>query len=246
MILNENKYIFINHELWELICDKDNQYEDSIMYKVNSNDITFSLDNIELSFKHNNNIIDKNAFKNSSRYNKNYKSIYESNYDKLKVISNSVIKYYNFENKILDDLKKQSNNSTSYEFLISKEWIDNWKKFSNYENIKTKYLQNNKFNNQDDILIYLIYYLEENKLNYDELSISINNLKFSKKEEIESYLKKDSLVLINSLFLYCFNNYSSENFIKYNAFNNKIHFYFDKNEILSFKSNNNIISINIL
>jgi len=242
MVLNGNKYIIIKPELWELICDKDKKYDSSIIYKVNSKDITFSLDNKELSFKHNKNIIDKNAFKNSSNYSN--QSIYESNYEKIKKICESVINYYNFENEIQDDLtNKQNYTITSSEFLVSKEWIDKWKKYSNYDDIKTKYLQNN-INKKEDILIVLIYYLEQEKINFNELPISINNKNFSKKEDLENILESDSLVLVNSKFLYCFNNYSSEKFIKYNAFNNKIHIYFDKDELLSFKTNDNIISLN--
>ena len=241
MILNGNKYIIINREVWELICDKDKIYDSTIDFKVNSKDITFSLDNKELSFKHNKNIIDKYAFKNSSNYRN--QSTYESNYEKIKKICESVIQYYNFENEILDNLKnKQCNNVKSDEFLVSKEWIDKWKKYSNYDNIKSKYSQN-IINKKGDILIDLIYYLEQNKFNYNELPISINNIKFSKKEDLENFLKRDSLVLINSKFLYCFNSYSVENLIRYNAFNNKIHIYFDKDEILSFKSNDNNISL---
>ena len=81
MILYGNKYIFINSDIWEIICDEDKKFESPIQYKVNSNDITFSLDNQSLSFKHNKNIIDKNAFKNSKNFTN--KSIYESNYEKI-------------------------------------------------------------------------------------------------------------------------------------------------------------------
>ena len=113
MILNGNKYIFINTKLWKLLCDKDknNKNNDSpIMYKVNTNDITFSLlDNAILSFKHNNNIIDENSYKD------NY---YRSNYKQITNIYNSIAYYYNFENKILKDLKNgQSSKDTSYAFF---------------------------------------------------------------------------------------------------------------------------------
>ena len=241
MVLNGNKFIIIKPELWDLICDINKKYDSSIIYKVNSKDITFSLDNKELSFKHNKNIIDKYAFKNSSNYSN--KSTYESNYEKITKICESAIQYYTFENEILDDLKnKQLYNTIASEYIVSREWIDKWKKYSNYENIKTKYLQK-EINKKEDILGDLINYFEIDKINYNELSISIKNLKFSKKEELVSYLKEDSLVLVNNKFLYCFNNNDSENYIKYNAFNHKIYFYLDDNVILGFKSNNNIISL---
>ena len=235
MILNGNKYICINTALWELICDKNKKNESPISYSVNKNNVTFSLDNKYLSFSRNKNIIDEIALNNSNTY--------KSNYEKIARIIDSAIKYYNFENKILNDLKKKKDsNSSTYDYLVSKDWLDKWKHFSNYENIRTKYLQNN-LNNKEDILNDLIYYLEKNKINYNEIPISINIMKFCKKEEIEYYLKKDSLVLINDEFLLFFNCDFSEKLIKYNAFNNKIHIYLDNNEILSFKSNNNIISL---
>ena len=235
MLLNGNKYIFINLELWELICDKDKKYESPITYKVNSIDITFNLDDIELSFSHNKNIIDYIGYKN------NY---YKSFYEQIKKIYDSVVIYYNFEKEILNDLKnKQYSNTTTYEYLISKNWIDKWKLFSNYENIKKIYLDNN-INLEYDIMNYLIYYFENNKINYNELLESINIRTFIKKEELESYLKNDSLVLIDSNFLFCFEYDYSGKSMKYNVFNNKINIYFMHDEILSFKSNNNIISIN--
>ena len=132
-----------------------------IIYKVNSNDISFSLDNIELSFKHNKNIIDEYVLNNSSKYKSNY-----DNYEKIRKILDSVIDYYNFENKILNDLKnEQDSNDSSNAYLVSKNWIDKWKKFSNYENIKLNYLLSN-LNNKQNIMNDLIYYVEKNKINY--------------------------------------------------------------------------------
>ena len=180
MILNGNKYILINTDLWEIIDYTDKNDESLIIYKVNSKDITFSLDNIELSFKHNKNIIEEYALK--------YSYSYKSNYEKIRKILNSIIDYYDFENKILNDLKnKQAYNVTTYEYLVSKKWIDKWKIFSNYENIKVNYLQNN-LNDKENIMNNLIYYFEKNKINYNELPETINLIKFIKKEELESYL----------------------------------------------------------
>ena len=90
----------------------------------------------------------------------------------------------------------------------------------------------------------LIYYLEENKIDYNELFKSINIWKFNKKEDLESHLKNDSLVLINSSFILCFDRNYYEKTTYYSTFNNKIHIYLDNNEILSFKSSNNTISLN--
>ena len=238
MIFNGNKYIFINKDFWGIICDKDKKDESPIIYRVNNNDITLNLDNIELSFNHNNNIIDKNALNTDSNY--------KSNYEKITKIYDSIINYYKFENTILESLKnKQYSNKTSKEYLIDNEWIDEWKKISNYENIKSVYLQNN-FNDQRIIMNNLIYNNEKNKYDFNKLFETINIRKFVKKEELEPYIEKKSLVLVDEKFIDIFDNiFSFLNIIKsikYNVFNNRIHFHLD--EVLSFKSNNNIISLN--
>ena len=183
MILNGNKYIFINTKLWQLLYDKEKNNDSPIIYNVNSNDITFSLlDKTTLSFKHNKNIIDENSYKD------NY---YRSNYKQITNIYNSITYYYIFENKIMNDLKNiQSSKDIDYVFLISKNWIEIWKKISYYENIKINYLQKN-LNNKNEIINVLIYYLENNNIKYNKLFESINILKFNKKEDFESYLRKD-------------------------------------------------------
>ena len=53
----------------------------------------------------------------------------------------------------------------------------------------------------------LINYLEQNKYKCNELFESINIKKFDKKEELKSYLKEDSLVLVNSEFIDIFANF---------------------------------------
>ena len=170
MILNGNKYIFINTDLWKKISDKDNINDSPIMYKVNSNDITFKLiDDKILSFSHNKNIIDENSYKDN---------LFRNNYNLITNICYSIINYYTFENKILNDLKsKQFSINKEYVFLISKSWIDKWKEISYYENIKAHYLQKNR-NNKNDIINGLIYYFEKNNINYTKIFEQINILKF--------------------------------------------------------------------
>ena len=96
MILNGNKYIFINTTLWELICDNDKKNETPIIYKVNSNDISFSLDNIELSFSHNKNIIDEYSLNNSYKYKSKYYDNEAKDENNLKYQNNTPEKRVNF------------------------------------------------------------------------------------------------------------------------------------------------------
>ena len=238
MILNGNKYIFINTDLWKIICDKDKIEDIPIKYKINGNDRTFNLDKIEFSFNNNNSIIEENSL--YSNFN------WKSNYERIEKIYVSIINYYKFEKTILNSLKnKRYPNDTTKEYLVDKKWVDKWKTISNYEKIKNNFVQDN-LNSKENIMNILIYYLEQNKCNYNELFETVNIRKFDEIEEFESYLKKNSLVLVDGNFINIFDNFFSFlNYfksIKYNAFNNRIHFYLDG--ILSFRSNNNIISIN--
>jgi len=136
MILNKNKYIFINTNLWKLICDDNKKYEDYIIYKININDISFNLDNTELSFKKNNNIIDITTL--------NCKC--NCNYHQIKKIKNDILNYYNFEKSISHNLKNKIF-SIEPSYLVDIRWINMWKLFTNYENIK---------NSQQDIMNKLI------------------------------------------------------------------------------------------
>jgi len=243
MILNGNKYILIKDDLWKIICDKDKKDDTPITYKVYGNDITFKLDkldNIEFSFNRNYNIIDKDSLNSNSDY--------KSNYEKITKIYDSIVSYYKFEKTFLESLKnKKYSSDTLKGYLVDKEWIDKWKNISNYEKIKNNFVQNN-LNCKENIMNILIYYIEQNKCSYDELFKSVNIRKFDEKEKLELYLEKKSLALVDSNFINIFDNFFSFlNYfksIKYNAFNNRIHFYLDDNEVLSCKSNNNIIISN--
>jgi len=94
----------------------------------------------------------------------------------------------------------------------------------------------------------LIYYFEKYKSNYNELMKIMKNemnvLKFYKKEDFESYLKFDSLALIDSNCIKYLNNDYSQKCMKYCASNNIIQFILENNEIITFKCSKNIISLN--
>ena len=85
MIFNDNKYIIINENLWNIICDKEENYP--IFYDINADDLSFNFKNEnKLYFKNNkNNIIDKNSY-NYSKNNSNY----TSNINEIKNIYNDI------------------------------------------------------------------------------------------------------------------------------------------------------------
>ena len=230
MILNNNQYIFINTELWQIICDDNKKNEKPIIYIISKDDLFFSLDDRFFSFKKNyKNTIDLKTI--------NSRSIYNNNFKQIKQINDIIINYSNFEYKI-SNLLKNNNTSIHEGYLASKIWIDNWKKLSNYEKIK---------NSQKNMMNYLIFYFEKNKANYNELMKimkEMNVLKFVKSKDFEKYLEKDSLVLIDYNCIYYLNNYYSQKYMIYCAFNNEIHFFLEDNEKLSFISENNILASN--
>jgi len=221
MILNKNQFIFINTELWLILCDKIKRADPPIMYTIAHNNLTFNLDNQELYFKADNNFINIKTFNLELNYNKNI--------SKIKQIRNAFHSYYLFEDKISKDLKSK-NFSINKAFLVNKAWIDEWIKYSGYDIV---------INNQQDILKNLIYYFE-----LKSIINEMNVYKLNTKREFEIYLENNHLALIDSNCILYLNNDFSQKYINYCAFNNKIHIYLDNNEILSFNSNNNIISSN--
>ena len=135
MLLNGNKYILISQELWNIIYDKTNQNnEGPIIFKINKNKIVLSLKNEQLTLSHRDFIFDfyscggNNSCDSFSEIQKLYDSIYN---------------YCIFETNFSKYLKSNSKHSDKG-YLIKKIWIDEWKKYSNYEEIKNKhFIENN-------------------------------------------------------------------------------------------------------
>ena len=113
MIYNDNKYIIINKELWNIICEKGKEKDSSIEYYIKFGKIILELeDKKKLTFNQNKklkNIIDKIGY--------NYE--YDSNIYKIKIIYRDIIQYYEFEKKFLNDLKKSKiDNKTTNEYYL--------------------------------------------------------------------------------------------------------------------------------
>ena len=135
----------------------------------------------------------------------NSNSIWEIKNNNINIRANNV--YNDLKNYFLNemDIINKVNNPTSqgqiYQgFLVDKIWVDKWKKYSNYDFIKTNYLLKN-FNDENIIKKLIINYLSNNNLNYDEIKNvqnyiikDINQLKL-KENSNKSY------VLLNFNFL---------------------------------------------
>jgi len=120
-------------------------------------------------------------------------------------------------------------------YLVTKKWLDEWKIYSNYEEIKDKYSKNgNELSNEikQNIINDINDYFEENK------NLTLSPIKIIHKNEIKSLLQKNSLVLVDYSFISEFNKYVG-NSISYNIKRNTIKFDYDDN--LIFKITNNII-----
>ena len=108
-----------------------------------------------------------------------------------KIISNQDIEYKDVD-RIYTDLKNYYLNEKdiSYNvnnqgvgkiyngFLVDKFWVDKWKKYSCYEQIKSNYLYNNNYK-EKEIKKIIIDNLSKNNLNYKEI------------DNVENYIIKD-------------------------------------------------------
>ena len=155
MIYNGNEYIMITEELWKSLCNEGEEKKSPISYKIKSNNLYINFENDkklmfnQFGVKKNN--IDKSTYDLSSK----------SNLIHLKEIYNDITKYYDFEQKFLSNLKVDKN-AIKMDYLINKKWFDKWKKYSNYEEIKNKFLTKNN-NNEFEIMNKIIFFHEKNK-----------------------------------------------------------------------------------
>ena len=91
MILNDNKYIIINEELWKVIYDEKYENDSPIIYYIDSDSLYFNFQNETILYfdvSNKNNLNNKHIYNNSKK-----KSVYISNFDKINKIYN--------DNKIL-------------------------------------------------------------------------------------------------------------------------------------------------
>ena len=145
-ISNVQKFIIINNDIYAKICKKPESEQENhkINYYIEDKDhlIIYSADKKGFRFKNNNNnIIEKSEDDNNTKssnlihdwqkYEKDWKEIYTDTKN-----------YFINENDISEHLKTGQDKMIQG-FLINKEWVDKWKKYSYYERIKENfYLKN--------------------------------------------------------------------------------------------------------
>ena len=233
-LLNNNKFILISPELFEIISDKK---DIPISFQINRNQITLNLDE-ELNLQNKNFIFDKNSIRG-----------YNNNLSEILDIYKSVSKYYFFEKNFENELKdSESKSKTGY--LISNSWFQKWKKYSNYEDLKN-YFKDKQ--NENEITEEDKHEIVNNIIRYR----AINNKLYSKPDELDiiylkepnqfkSTLEKDNAIIIDNprqKFLSIFIQFlpkETGKAINYSIKKNSIKIEMD--EPLFFKADNNILS----
>ena len=216
LIQNNNKYLLIEKDLGDLICQKEQYF--NYIYKYSINDINMKF--FDIKFKRNNNIIDENSY------------IFGN--EKIINLADSLIKYYNFEKNFNDE-----NNNNIFDqsevgegYLINVNWFEEWKKFCNYEIFK------NEIKEPKSELIKKIYFYQKNL----KIQKDLPELKPINFNDIKTVFENNSLVLINTDFYNIFinDNINIENKIKYRNFPDYISIIFQDKK-MDLISNKNII-----
>jgi hypothetical protein len=134
IIININ-CVLITEELFNLISITK---EKPITFIVQKNDLTLILKNgQQLELKHKNLVLDNFSFDKN-----------DQDYDEIKNIYDSMKKYFNCENQIISQLN-QNKKKSCYGFLIRNSWLNEWKKYTNYDYFKGKYLHKNESYNKE-------------------------------------------------------------------------------------------------
>ena len=242
LLKNGNKYVIITEELWNALNENDSKVDYLINYKIDK-------DIVSIHFKNNEILYFKNAQKNVielSQYEQAEQNTIKSNFDEIKKIYNDIKQYYNnIELKFIEEFKEEKKSSIeNYKregFLISKSWIDKWKKCTNYDEIKKKYnLKNN--NEEKSACDDIIYHLEKNNLKYKDLE-NLEIFNYKTKEEFDSALENNNLVIINDEFRQSFKaNNNNAYKVTFSIFNGKIYIINgSKNEKINYNIYENII-----
>ena len=239
MIFNENEYIMINTNLWELLCKENKEKTTPITYKYNYLQMKFKLkDEKELIFSNynNHNIIDIVKFYSNPEYD-SYKKKFDSFVDNT---FNKIQEYYEYQKKFENYLDYSMNNEVLSGYLVDIDWFKKWESFHDYLNIKSNYIEKNK--DEKEAINSIIYHQQLNKIkniSLDEPFIP----KISNKNELISYLKSKKLIMVNTSLIISSEKDLPNKIIYYYLKNKKIGFCLGGQEKLEFETKDNIITM---
>ena len=184
LIEDKNEFKLINKDLYDIIYKKKEEIK-PIVYIIDFPSLLLLLSKGEIvSFSINNNILNRDSF---------------ISYGEIKILNlaKSLYEFHNFTTKIEMNLKnKPIGDYKDCGYLVSKEWIDNWKNYSNYDRIQ--------FDEKDSIdkskLINQIISYIKNKNGQIEKPPKLEALRFNSTYEFEEYNKNNALIIVNSEF----------------------------------------------
>ena len=235
-INNNYQFIIINLNLCRKICIHNDH---NIKYKISSEKITLYTENgLKIKFKNNkDNIISKKSLLIAP------KVIY-NNKKKLDKVCNDLINYYENGKKVEEILNDKNNKGEEYKgLLVDMDWIDKWKKYSNYDFIKSKYLLKHYYDINE-----IKNTIKKNQENLDINNDEVNNIeefivKDIKRLNIEENVYKPFKIL-NLKFIKSFNLNSNiiptTFFLSYNT----IKIMNQGQPFLTFETKKNVIYIN--
>ena len=229
------KFKIINGTLLRIIWDKkEEEFETyQIEYSITSENIKIILKNgKELNFKNNkDNTIGKEKSTNYLTNNEDIKKIAEKIYK-------DIINYFKSTTEFSEKINNKNKEIKKYEgFLVNKEWVEKWKKYSYYNKIKENYL---KDDDKNKIIEKIKKEHKKSKFNYNEVN------------DIENYIIKDinqlesndnlnkSFEILNKNFLKSFNKKNIDIFDFVLTYNN-IEMKYQDEPLFSYKADNNII-----
>ena len=162
----------------------------------------------------------------------------------------SIKEYYTFDTLLIKELKEtkeKSEKNIKGGYLINKKWLDKWKTYTQYENIKKEFLSEDLKPENDEKIKETI--IKRNIYNQDFNMGDIDVFNFNSSSEIKAYLQKESIILVGEKFYKLFIEKSKDK-IKFSSNKRMITIYFNKNinkdkDKYDIEAYNNILSLDI-
>ena len=226
-------FIIINGALLQIICAQKEEdfYSHQIEYSITSKNIKIILKNgEELKYKNNkNNIIGKesNNLTNNNDIKTNTEKIYKD-----------IINYFKFTTEFSDKINNKNSETEEFKgFLVNKKWVNKWKKYSYYNKISDKFLNDG---DKDKIIEKIKEKQKNSSLNYNEVN-DIENFIIEDINQLNENLNI-SFEILNEKFLRSFNKINIDPFNFFITYKH-VEIKYQDESCFSFKTSNNVITI---